>query len=181
MALQADEWKRVETDDGAQLIVWHDSGSDLYVVTLAGEDPEPDRAEWYTKRTAYRRLKASGWSPDPSDRVTVALYLGKAQVDHLDSLAFEQDTSRSEVVRNLIDEAMVGVDSEPRHPSVAGVLAHLTRQSDTQLSGLTFDLFRSLAEYMADSEASGPELTVALRKLVECRDAFTRSLDHEGD
>lgn len=40
--------------------------------------------------------------------------------------------------------------------------------------------FRGMAEYVIDSLAPGPERTVALRKLLEAKDAAVRSAIHEG-
>lgn len=62
-----------------------------------------------------------------------------------------------------------------RHPAVAGLLryfafAHLPEH----LQGVSRP-FGELAEHLADTLPSGPETTVALRKLLESKDAAVRA------
>lgn len=65
---------------------------------------------------------------------------------------------------------------ETRHPAVASLMRHFTikRLPDGTVS-TTATLFAMLAEHLADTLPSGPELTTGLRKLLEAKDCATRA------
>lgn len=65
-----------------------------------------------------------------------------------------------------------------RHPSTIGVLKHFFIFADPARvrGGVVVELFGLLAQRMANDLPEGPDLTVALRQLLDARDGFLRTL-----
>lgn len=65
--------------------------------------------------------------------------------------------------------------SGDRHPSVAGILRYFAWQHLPEKLQAVSRPFGELAELMADTLPSGPELTAGLRKLLEAKDCADRA------
>lgn len=90
-----------EYDDGTR--VFRDGK--LWSVAEPGEEP----TEWYTRRTAYRRLKALGITgyagrgdkEGTAERFSVYLY--PYQIDAVERMAAQESITKAEVVRRCLN------------------------------------------------------------------------------
>lgn len=66
-------------------------------------------------------------------------------------------------------------DGTVRHHSIVQVLQHFTARNLEDTFKVHFGLFSDLAYTLVDTLPEGPELTIALRSLLGCRDAADRA------